>query len=339
MAEPLRRRVRARALAGLTRVAAPLPSGLVRAGLGGLASLSRFTRYERVVRSNLELALGAETSAAERARIARGVRRHSARLGEEWLRLSRSGAPGTPNAARGDWIDAAVELDGSIEILHDELARGRGAIVVTAHVGNWELCCARLARLGLEGAVVGYRKPNDPSGRWLADMRRAYGVTTLPQTTSARELVEGLRRGATLGLLADLEVRRLAGAFLPFFGVPALTMTAPAALARAHRAPLVPVRCIARDGGRGPYELCVDPPLAIDRGLPRKAATLELTERLNGLFERWIRAAPEQWAWHQRRWRTRPGEHVPVPLAERLRGRAPRREPPLQSVDPRLARP
>jgi len=312
--------LRARALSGLTRAAAPLPDRLVRAGLGGLASLARFTPYERTARANLELALGAETSAAERNRIARGVRRHAARLCTEWLRLARSGAPGSPQAARGDWIDDAVELDGSIEILRGELARGRGVLIVTAHLGNWELLCARLARLGLAGAVVGYRKPRDPGGRWFEDLRRTYGVTTLPQHTSPRTLLGVLHRGEVLGLLADLEVRRLAGTFLPFFGTPALTMTAPAALARAHGVPLVPVRCVARDGGRGVYELRVETPLAIDPSLGRREATVELTARLNGVFERWIRAAPEQWAWHQRRWRTRPGEHVAVPLAARVRG-------------------
>lgn len=313
-AAPWRRRVRAQALRGLTRLAGPLPTGVVRAGLSGLASLARFTRYERVVHDNLELALGAETTPNERARIAHGVRRHAARLAEEWLRLSRSGPPGTP---RGAWIDAAVQVDDSIERVQAELARGRGALIVTAHLGNWELACARLARLGLEGAVVGYRKPRDPTARWFEDLRRTYGVTTLPQSSAARELLQRLRRGETLGLLADLEVRRLAGVFLPFFGVPALTMTAPAGLARAHRAPLLPVRCVADPDG-GPYRLSVDTPLAIDRGLPRKEATIELTARLNAVFERWIRETPEQWSWHQRRWRTRPGEHRPMPLAARL---------------------
>ena len=330
---PLRRRVRARALTSLTHATAPLPRRLVRAGLGGLAALARFTRYERRALESLELALGDETSAAERLRIARGVRRHTARLAEEWLRLAHS------PPERGAWIDAAVQLDDSIEHLHAARARGRGVLLVTAHLGNWELGCARLARLGLQGAVVGYRKPRDPTARWLEDVRRTYGVTTLPQATPARALLERLARGEALGLLADLEVRRLAGAFVPFFGRPALTMTAPAALARARGIPLLPLRCVAREGGRGPYRLAFEPPLAIAPGLSRRESTLELTGRLNALFERWIREAPEQWAWYQRRWRTRPGERTSVPLASRLGASQAGGRPSLQSSDEGLSQP
>jgi len=82
--------------------------------------------------------------------------------------------------------------------------------------------------------------------------------------------------------------------------VPAHTMTAPASLARVHRAPLVPIRCV-RPAGSERYLLCVDEPLELRGDLPRDEATeLILTEQ-NRLFERWILETPEQWAWHQRR--------------------------------------
>jgi KDO2-lipid IV(A) lauroyltransferase len=145
-------------------------------------------------------------------------------------------------------------------------------------------------------------------------MRRAYDVESLPQRIAPRRLLERLRAGETLGVLCDLEVRRLAGAWLPFFGVPALTMTAPAALARAARLPLFPVRCVVR-GAR--YRLIADEPLALDPALPRRDATLDLMTRLNAVFERWIRADPEQWAWHQPRWRTPAGERRAPPLHAR----------------------
>ena len=100
--------------------------------------------------------------------------------------------------------------------------------------------------------------------------------------------------------MTDLRVKRLDGRSIPFFGVPAHTMTAPASLARAHRAPLVPIRCV-RPAGSERYLLSVDEPLELRGDLPRDEATeLILTEQ-NRLFERWILETPEQWAWHQRR--------------------------------------
>jgi len=296
MQKTRRREIRARALRALVGAGGLVPAPLVRGLLSAASPLARFTRYERRTAANLELALGAETSALERRRIARGVRLHAARIFPEWLKLARGGD--------GAWIDRAVALDPSIAILRRELDRGRGALIVTAHLGNWELLCARLRRLGLEGAVVGYERPGDPSSAWLAEVRRAYGVETLPQRTSAREILRVLQRGGVVGLLADLEARAIDGVFLPFFGVPALTMTAPAALARAAGVPLLPVRCVVDPGGG--YRLSVEEPLAFDRALPRREATSELAARLNAVFERWIREAPEQWAWHQSRWRTRP---------------------------------
>lgn len=296
MAEKLRRRVRARLLTTLSTTAGRLPADALYWPLAAISPLARFTRYERITHDNLERALRHETDAQGRRRIARGVRRHSARLFAEWIALAGS-------AGRGAWIDRAVELDPSFAILERELARGRGVLIVTAHIGNWELLCTRLARQGLKGAVVGFERPDDPSQRWLADVRAAHGVTTIAQSTPARDVLRILARGETVGLLADLEARRIAGEFLPFFGHEALTMTAPAALARAAHLPLVPVSCVRVDGV---YRLSVEEPLALDASLPRRDATVDLTRRLNQVFERWIRAHPEQWAWHQRRWRTRP---------------------------------
>ncbi|HVS10146.1 MAG TPA: hypothetical protein VMS76_09770 [Planctomycetota bacterium] len=309
MAEPLRRRVRARLLRGLSGAASGAPAPLVRAALGGAAGLARFSRYEELALANLEIALGDRTSLDERRRIARGARHHAARLVYEWLRMARASAGERELREVAGWIDRTVELDGSVELLDEAAREGRGLIAATAHIGNWELLAAALRRRGLDGAVVGLRKRNDSSADWLVAMRRACGVRTLAQDAPAREVLEVLRSGATVGLLADLEARRIAGAFVPFFGIPALTLTAPAALARAARLPIVPVRCIAR--GRG-YRLSVETPIELDASLGRREATLEATARLNAVFERWIRETPEQWAWHQPRWRSRPPVEAPA---------------------------
>lgn len=318
MAEKLRRRLRAKLLDGLTHTAGALPAPTLRAALELASPLARFSRVERITRANLELALGGTTTDIERTRIAAGVRRHAARLFAEWLRLARTGSPADPRSA---WIDEQVELDPSIEIL-ERARRAGGTLIVTAHLGNWELLCARLARLGLQGAVIGFDRPDDSTVRWLERMRATYGVRTLPQSTGPREILRILGGGGTIGLLCDLEVRRLDGEFVPFFGELALTMSAPAALARAARLPLIPLKCVLE---RGRYRLSVDEPLALDPALERDAAQADLLARLNATYERWIRATPEQWAWHQRRWRTKPGEIELLPLSEQRRRERQRR--------------
>ena len=329
MSEPLRRRMRAQLLRGLTRTGGWLPDPVLAATFGSLQRLAGRSRFARLARENLAHAAAAlaperaPLDELERERILRAVFRHSARQLREWMQLARGAPPEGPGAARGFWIDQAVRLDDSIDRLHAERERsgGRGVIIVTAHIGNWELLCARLRRLGLRGTVVGRRRPKDSSASWLIEMRRAYGVETLPQDSSPRTLLRSLRDGQTVGLLSDLEVRRLGGVFLPFLGRPALTMTAPAALARAHRAPLLPVRCTL-DPGAEHYTLRVEKPLWLDERLDRREATVDLCERLNRVFEGWICETPEQWAWHQPRWRTRPGSHAALPLAARTTAQA-----------------
>lgn len=318
-AEPLRRRLRARLLRALTAAAGLLPEPVLRAGLAPAAALAGLSEHGRTTRENLARALP-ELDPRQRERVAREVFRHGRGIVAEWLRLASGAAPGS---ARGAWIEQRVRLDDSVERLLEEQAAGRGVIVVTAHHGNWELLAAALRRRGLEGCVVGQKRARDSTRDWLVAMRAAYGVETLPQDGPARRLLEVLRGGRLLGLLCDLEVRRLDGEFVPFLGLPALTMTAPAALARASGLPLFPVRCVregddleARRAAPG-YVLRVEAPLALDPALPRREATLDLLARMNATFEGWIREAPEQWSWHQPRWRTREGEYEAVPLAAR----------------------
>lgn len=311
MVEPLRRRLRERLVRLASASSVILPRPVVLGGLQGAAWLSQFSNFEEVTRSNLRLAYGSELEENEVKRISAGVRRHTARLSYEWLQLASIGEE------RDDWLESLVGVDDSIEILRRELEKGGGAIIVTAHLGNWELLAATLSRLGFEGSVVGLEKRKDPTAAWLVEMRRSYDVDTIPQHSHPRALVRVLERGHILGLLCDLEVRRLAGEFLPFFGVEALTMSAPAALARTRKLPLVPVRCVLPREGAPRYELKVSEPLHYDFGLPRAEATTRLLTEVNGLFESWIREAPEQWAWHQKRWRTRPGELEAIPLAGR----------------------
>jgi KDO2-lipid IV(A) lauroyltransferase len=313
LAERWDRVLRARAVRGLSAVAAIAPPFALRGALGGLAALGRFTAFERRTLANLELALGPGDHRA----IARGVRAHAARLALEWARLSRAARSADERARTAEWVRELVELDPSIARLRELHGAGRGVLIVTAHLGNWELLAARLSVEGFPGAVVGRVKRNDPLADWLRELRGAFDLPTLDQEAHPRPLLAALRAGGLLGLLTDLAPRHVAGELAPFFGRPALTMTAPAALARATGLPLVPVRCVAR-GAR--YVLEVEEPLRLDAARDRAGARADLLARMNAVFERWIRATPEQWAWYQPRWELHRGlERTPPAAARRAR--------------------
>ncbi len=314
MADPLRRVVRARVLRAVGACARFLPRSVAGAFLRCLAHAARLTRFETAIKNNLERAMGSTLSPSQRRKIAREVRLFSARLIEEWLFLARASASGRSRAKVEAWIRSNVAFDRSCEPIFEAARAGRGLLIATAHLGNWELLATALRLRGLDGAVVGLRKHRDPSSDWLVAMRAGLGVRTIPQDAPPREILGVLRSGATLGILCDLEVRRLAGMHVPFFGIEALTQTAPAALSRASRLPIHPVRIVAR--GRG-YLILAEEALKADASLAREAATADVLRRLNAVYERWIREDPSQWAWHQPRWRTGPGEREAPPLHSR----------------------
>lgn len=295
MPEPWRRRARVRGLELVAAAGDFAPEFVLGAALRGASELARFSRFEEQTRANLELAFGP----GEHRALARGVRTHTARLVREWLKLSRAAANEKKRAELERWVEDTVELDASLARLVAVERAGRGVLIATAHIGNWELLAAAVRLAGHPGAVIARQKPNDPIARWFTALRGALGVETLDQNAPPRRALEVLRDGRVLGVLADLAPRRLAAETLTFFGHPALCMTAPAALARAAKVPILPARCVAV-GKR--YRLSLDEPLALDPSLPHAEARSELTQRLHLVFERWIRETPEQWAWHQPRW-------------------------------------
>ena len=299
--EPLRRRVRAAALRGIVRTAGVLPPTALRTSLAAAAPLLLSRRQRAVIAENARIAAPRlDELAAARGlpplpppdALARACARFAAEQFTSWIRLARGAGPTDP---QGEWVERAVSLDPTVERLDEVLALGRGAIVVTAHLGDWELLCARLRRRGHEGAVVGRVRRKDSSHRWLTDMRRAYGVETIPQDAHPRAAMRVLSRGGVLGLLTDLRVKRLASRPVPFLGAMAPTLTAPAAFARAWRAPLVPARCVRSDRG---FTLSVEEPLFLRGDLGRHGAEEDLLRRQNEVFGRWIAESPEQWAWY-----------------------------------------
>ena len=288
----------------------PITRPAVRAGLYGLAAAARTTSLQTQILTNLEVAFPGDDQRKKRKRIAGHVRHHIARLAAEWGRLGRG-------VCERDWLESRVALDESMEHFDELHKRGKGVLIVTPHLGNWELLAPKLVARGCRGAVVGRRRLRDPSGTLLERMRTPWGFDTLPQDGSPREILRRLRDGQVIGILPDLEVPRLAGTRLPFLGKDALVMTAPAALARAAKLPLLPATCVLNEteaGGpdaRSPYQIRFGEPIPRDPADPNEVATATWLRT----FESWIRDAPSQWIWYQDRWRTPPSPADSVPLS------------------------
>ncbi len=187
------------------------------------------------------------------------------------------------------------------ELLEQALAQGKGVIIVSPHIGSWEyvgLYCAALhpmtclyrpaRKQGLESVVV--------SGRERMGMRLAP-----TDTRGVRILLQALKGNELIGILPDQDPRDEAGAFAPFFGVPAKTMTLLPRLAHKSGAPVL-FACAERlPRGRG-FRLHF---LPAPEGLAGND-TIAAAAALNQGVEQCVRIAPEQYQWAYKRFRTRP---------------------------------
>lgn len=201
-------------------------------------------------------------------------------------------------------LEAYVELPvESAAIYRAALARGKGAVFVTAHLGNWELLARRLARTGLPCATIA-KEMVDPRLTALVDRIRARGgLRTLWRGApgAAKAMLRTLKQGGALGLLIDQDTK-VQGVFVEFFGRPAFTPRAAADLVLRTGAAALVGFIHRKPGGGHRMEISE---LEAPNGR-NEAAVVELTARFTREIERAIRAHPGEWVWLHQRWKTRP---------------------------------
>jgi KDO2-lipid IV(A) lauroyltransferase len=193
---------------------------------------------------------------------------------------------------------------GRVELVGTERIRslgsgGRAGILISAHLGNWEILPVMAARLGLEMTGVA-REPNNPLVRPLLRRRRgvAGGRLVNKGSEGARQAISVLRADGLLAFLADQKMND--GIAVPLFGHDAMTPAAPAQLALRFDCPVVPVRVERLEGAR--FRIVCDAPLEVGRTGDRVADTRALMRRYHERLEAWIRERPAQWLWLHRRW-------------------------------------
>jgi KDO2-lipid IV(A) lauroyltransferase len=273
------------AVQALSRPAA-LRAGRLLGDLGyGLARQKR-----RRAEANLRLAYGDALDQSQRNTLVRGVFRHFGRSVLEFMR--------GPRLARDD-VDRLVCSDGWEHVAAAQAA-GNGVLLVTGHLGNWEILGRWLSRVkGLTLTVVA-REPESPAmARYLRAMREGAGFTVLSKGRAARDLLRILRRGEAICLLAD---QSSSDVFVSFFGIPTGTVAGPASLALHTKAPLIPIYCVQLPDGS--YRVVCLPPLAVRRTEDHDTDVARITAAINEALEAAVRAYPDQWLWLHNRWKS-----------------------------------
>jgi KDO2-lipid IV(A) lauroyltransferase len=231
------------------------------------------------------------------ARWRRAVYREMcATMGATLAEFSRFGGAG-PIA---DMI--ALENPGAIPAA---LARGRGAILLSAHIGNWEAMGAGLAELGFPMTVLGARQRNPLVEDAFDRLREARSVRSITVGKSLRPIVEALRAGRCVATLADQDGGP-DGFFMDFLGRPASVQSGIFRFAARAGVPIV-TGFSAREGAGLRGE--IHDPVWTEPARDPAAVEAE-ARRLAGIYTERVEAAvrrhPGQWWWVHRRWRTRP---------------------------------
>jgi len=273
-----------------------LPRSLARAAgiaLGRLVYLLH-VRLRRVGMRNLELAFP-EKTAAERERILKALFTGLGRQLAEFCLF--------PRYTTGNVDSVAVYQGfGNYEAARK---RGKGVILLTAHLGGWEVGSFMHSLNGYPLHVV-VRALDNPHLNALVDGYRCrHGNTTFEKQDFARGLLGALKAGETVGILMDQNMTPPQGVFVDFFGRPACTASGVARVALRTEAAVVPAFTLW-DAAQGKYRVQFDPALELARTGDEEADALQNTAAFTKVIENYARQCPEQWLWVHRRWKTRP---------------------------------
>jgi len=273
-----------------------MPRGLARL-LAGMLAFSvhwAFGRLRRVGVRNLELAFP-ELPIQSRRRILRGVYIYLGWQLVEFCRMTRYTAQNTR-----DWI----RTEGLEHYLAAQ-ARGKGVLIVTGHLGAWELSSFYHSLMGHPMGMVIRRLDNRRLDDYVNAIRCLHGNRVLHKDDFGRGLLTAMRAGQTVGILMDTNMTPPQGEFVKFFGRPACTATGLAHVARKTGAAVLP-GFMLWEAEEKKYVLHFGPEIEIPKSEDVSADILAGTQTATAAIESWIRRYPDQWLWIHRRWKTRP---------------------------------
>ncbi len=269
---------------------------MARAAGVAIAAIAYFAlcRLRRVGRRNLELAFPA-LPAAERSAILRREYRHLGWLLAEFCKMSTYTPASASRFIRYDGLDHYLAARD----------RGKGVLVLTGHLGAWELSSFYHSLAGHPMGMVIRRLDNPLVDRMVNRIRCQHGNRVLHKDDFARGLIGAMRAGETVGILMDTNMTPPQGLFVPFFGIEACTASGLARVALKTGAAVLPGFLLWEPAERQ-YVLRFGPALSLADTGDAEADASANTALFTAVIETGVRQYPDQWLWMHRRWKTRP---------------------------------
>lgn len=185
------------------------------------------------------------------------------------------------------------------------MEEGRGVLVLTGHLGAWELSSFAHSLLGRPMSMVIRRLDNPLVDAYVNGIRCMHGNQVLHKDDFARGLLRAMHRGEAVGILMDTNMTPPQGVFVPFFGESACTASGMARVAQKSGAAVIPGFLFWHED-EGRYVLHFGERLVLQHSGDVEADVLANTALFAKTTEDYIRQYPDQWLWLHRRWKTRP---------------------------------
>ncbi|HEU5341439.1 lysophospholipid acyltransferase family protein [Edaphobacter sp.] len=273
-----------------------LPRGLARAigAAVGAVAYRGLGRLRKVGLRNLALAFPEKTE-AEREAILQIVYRNLGYLLAEFTKMQGYTAESASRFIRYEGLENYLRARD----------KGKGVLVLTGHLGAWELSSFYHSLMGMPMGMVIRRLDNPLVDAFVNRVRCMHGNRVIHKDDFARGLIASMRAGETVGILMDTNMTPPQGVFVPFFGVEACTASGMARIALKTGAAVVPGFLLWHEAEKK-YVLRFGEELEVVNTGDAEADAVSNTARFTEVMEAYIRQYPEQWLWMHRRWKTRP---------------------------------
>ncbi len=197
-----------------------------------------------------------------------------------------------------------------LENLQKALSQKKGVIALTAHFGNFPLMALKLQSEGFSSAVMVRPMRDEKAGDFVQQIRSTTGVRTIfsyPRKEAVFSSLQALKNNETLILQMDQNFGT-GGVWVDFFGKLAATPVGPVVFALRTKSPVIPMFIVRHQDDT--HTLYIEEEYELLLAGDKDETVLVNAIRITKIFERWIRAYPEQWGWIHRRWKSRPSEVV-----------------------------
>lgn len=197
-------------------------------------------------------------------------------------------------------IDKFVKATG-LEKLDKALEDKKGVIILSCHLGNWELSAAYVGLKGYHSNAIVRPLRYERFDRLVNSFRISKGIGIIGRDSSFKKILSLLKANEIVGILPDQDIDSVDGVFVNFFNQPAYTPKGPVALAMASGAPIIPIFCIRENNT---HNLIIESPIKLEITGDREKDIIVNTQKWTDVVEKYIRQYPEQWVWMHRRWKT-----------------------------------